>query len=229
PGKAVRFLESTKGQGIAELNDDTRLDLMQLHPDNGDSRLPVRQFQDPDHRANDITKAELLEAIDKTPRLSAAGVSGWTFDLIRALLDGADDDLTTAVVDLLNELLKGRARHADVWLRSRLIPLRKPDGGVRPIAIGEAWPRLLGRLLASRYAPNLAQTLAPIQVGVGVRGGVEAAAHMVQVGSMAIHQLEMPRELLPDNDDDDFVVQSIDFSNAFNSIDRVSIYRSVEE
>src|SRR5690606_35398389 len=68
-----------------------------------------------------------------------------------------------------------------------------------------------------------------IQVGVGVRGGVEAAAHMVQVGSMAIHQLDMPRELLPDNDDDDFVVQSIDFSNAFNSIDRVSIYRSVEE
>ena len=216
PGKAVRFLESARGEGLAAMNDDTRFALLQLHPDNGDSELPVLQFQEPNVRANEITKVELLEALDKTPKLSAAGVSGWTFDLIRSLLDG-NDEVTQVSVELLNELLTGRVKHADIWLRSRLVPLRKPGGGVRPIAIGEAWPRLLGRLLAARYAKTFAQALTPIQVGVGVRGGVEIAAHMVQAASLSVQQ------------QDDFVIQSIDFSNAFNSIDRVSVYRAVEQ
>jgi len=77
PGKAVRFLESARGEGLAAMNDDTRFALLQLHPDNGDSELPVLQFQEPNVRANEITKVELLEALDKTPKLSAAGVSGW--------------------------------------------------------------------------------------------------------------------------------------------------------
>ena len=55
----------------------------------------------------------------------------------------------------------------------------------------------------------------PLQVGVGVAGGAEAAVHI-------------PRRLL-NNLPDDHVLVKLDFKNAFNSIRRDLILQSVAE
>eukprot|EP00892_Ulva_mutabilis_P003066 jgi/Ulvmu1/12760/UM095_0065.1 len=44
----------------------------------------------------------------------------------------------------VNLLLSGTIPHSDLLLASRLIAIAKPNGGVRPIAIGEAFMRLAG-------------------------------------------------------------------------------------
>ena len=71
----------------------------------------------------------------------------------------------------VNDLLSGDIPHCHLLLASRLIALEKPQGGVRPIAIGEAFLHL-SSICALSTAQNAADLLAPLKIGVGISGGV---------------------------------------------------------
>ena len=49
---------------------------------------------------------------------------------------------------------------------ARLVALRKPLGGIRPIAVGEVFRRLVGKVLLRRNHTDIVKALAPMQVGV---------------------------------------------------------------
>ncbi len=65
----------------------------------------------------------------------------------------------------------------------RAVLIHKPEvGKFRPIGIGEAWYRLLGRCILKEIGGEVGELLAPIQMmGCGVSGGSEIAARMSQV------------------------------------------------
>jgi hypothetical protein len=44
-----------------------------------------------------------------------------------------------ALLEFVNALLKGELPLVPALLESTLLPLRKPDGNIRPVAIGEVW------------------------------------------------------------------------------------------
>ena len=50
-----------------------------------------------------------------------------------------------AVLDLVNAVLSGSLPAWEALRASRLIPLRKGVDGVRPIAVGEVWLRLVAK------------------------------------------------------------------------------------
>ena len=56
-----------------------------------------------------------------------------------------------------------------------LIAPTKKSGGIRPIAIGYAWRRLAAKCAKTYAVAELADYFSPIQLGVGVPGGYEAA------------------------------------------------------
>jgi hypothetical protein len=63
---------------------------------------------------------------------------------------------------------------APALCRANLTPLRKKDGGVRPIAVGEILRRLVGKaILSTGVAKEEVSSLTPDQVGVGVPRAVE--------------------------------------------------------
>ena len=90
--------------------------------------------------------------------------------------------------------------------------LEKPNGGVRPIAVGEAVYRLIGRvLLASDPVTSMQAAsiyVGETQYGVGVPGGVEIPVHAIR----ELHRAGTLRALA-----------SFDVRNAYNSIDRVAV------
>ena len=135
---------------------------------------------------------------------SAPGFSGWTESLLLPLL--TDPELLAALTTLLEDIGAGRlyARSRNLLCTSLLLAVRKPSGGVRPIAVGELFIKLsalyLLRLLPDHTLSNLFH---PIQFGVGVKGGVE----------LAVHTLQSHLEHHPEN-----VVLKIDFKNGFNSL-----------
>ena len=93
-----------------------------------------------------------------------------------------------------------------VLCASSLIPLRKKDGGVRPIAVGVR--RVVGKcLLRSEAVTMELASLQPRQCGVGVRN----AAEMVGMG---LQRLVQSRHATGANDN---VVLQVDMRNAFNS------------
>jgi hypothetical protein len=60
------------------------------------------------------------------------------------------------------------------------IPFVKPDGGIRPIGILNILSRLAGALTANQQREQMAKELNDCDLGQGVKGGVEAIAHIIR-------------------------------------------------
>ena len=96
---------------------------------------------------------------------------------------------------------------------ANLLALQKKSGGIRPIAVGYTWRRIAAKCANSFALGRVADYLQPLQVGVGVKGGCEAA----------VHATRRFIESMPD----DHVVAKLDFSNAFNSLHRGPMLEAV--
>ena len=93
--------------------------------------------------------------------------------------------------------------------------LQKKSGGIRPIAIGYTWRRLAAKCANSYALVELADLFSPIQLGVGVPGGCEAAVHAARR-----YAGDLP---------DDHVIVKLYFSNAFNRLHRDVMLQSVAD
>ena len=101
-----------------------------------------------------------LGILQRLPQGTASGLGGWTYEHIRAA--GLHSQRTRdAMRGFVNDLRSGDIPHRHLLLASRLIALEKPQGGVRPIAIGEAFLRLPS-ICALSTAQNAADLLAPL-------------------------------------------------------------------
>ena len=65
----------------------------------------------------------------------------------------------------------------------RLLALKKKDGGIRPIAVGYTWRRLAAKCANAYVVGRMSQALEPLQLGVGVPGGAEAAIHATRMNA----------------------------------------------
>ena len=83
-------------------------------------------------------------------------------------------------------------------------------GGLRPIAVGEV---LTSKCAARAVLPDTLQILSPLQVGVGLLAGCEAILHSVT----NVHES-------PSIPADHRFTLLVDFSNAFNSVDRAAMF-----
>ena len=96
-----------------------------------------------------------------------------------------------------------------------LIPLKKKDGGIRPIAIGQTLHRLAAKCASFRATGSMSALLAPHQLGVGIPLGCEAAAHAAHI---FLHDMVTGNVLL-----------KLDFSNAFNTLRRDKMLSAVKD
>jgi hypothetical protein len=100
-------------------------------------------------------------------------------------------------------------QNAAPWLCGPpLTALFKPNGGVRPIAVGEVIRRLVAKCLMARVRQPAQALLAPLQLGVSVKGGAEAMVHTFR--PLITHHLDAA--VSPD-----WALLQVAFSNAFNS------------
>ncbi|KAL1446882.1 hypothetical protein WDU94_010923, partial [Cyamophila willieti] len=97
-----------------------------------------------------------------------------------------------------------------------LCALLKRGGGLRPIAIGSTFRRLVSKVSCSYVKHSLSQYFLPNQYGFGVPQGCETIIHSIR--SFLNKNLQTPKILL-----------KIDFSNAFNSIERDTMLARIRE
>ena len=119
------------------------------------------------------------------------------------------------LTDFVNLLLSGSIPNdvKDIIVGGRLIALHKSSGGIRPIAIGYTRRRIATKCANSFEILKMSSYHSPIQLGVGVPGGAEAAVHSLRcyVNTMA----------------DDEIIVKLDFANAFNTLRRDTIMKSI--
>ena len=220
---ALRIL--TSDDTVIAPSADVALQLLEKHPAAPeDENLPAHSTVD-----EGLAPTVDSELTSTSLRTMSSGTSGG-LDGIRPLhlqqltsqgTSEAGHHLLTSLTRLLNVIIRGKvpdfARNA--IFGASLCALRKKDGGVRPIAVGSAYRRLAGRILAHQAASRLSPELSPIQLGVGVPHGCEAAVHAVREYITG----------LSESRDTSLVLVKVDIKNAFNSLRRDVLLRRVRE
>ena len=151
----------------------------------------------------------------------AAGISGWTFNLLHGL--GADHmensaEFTTALCKLLNVMAANKI-DSSVWTKTRLQLIPKALGGLRPITIGETLVRVLGACQIRQENTKIQETLAPFQYGVGVKGGADIIAVTCNLLMGIIKSDE--------NSDNTMGIVPLDFVNAYGSVRRLHTGKAI--
>ena len=116
---------------------------------------------------------------------------------------------------MVNHLCAGKAPQTVIpyLCGASLLPCKKKDEGLRPIAVGEVLRRLTSKCAARAVLPDALKFLSPSQVGVGLPGGCDAVLHSV----MSVHgDTSIPS--------DHKLTLLVDFSN---SIDRATMFHEV--
>ena len=143
---------------------------------------------------------------------AACGPLGMTGELLEPLLQ--DYDTTNGIVALLNEMLRGTlpAPIARMVSAPRFIASNKPDGGIRPIGMGDLFYKLAAHTAVKAVEPSFGKIFPRIQYGLGIRGGPQVAFHRIQ---RAIESSDVS------------ACVTFDVKNAFNSRDRAAIARAI--
>eukprot|EP00731_Ephydatia_muelleri_P022330 Em0014g921a len=203
-GKACNVLVSC---GIAPNSDETWNLLVSKHPKSDCPSVPGL----PQNDVSLPSSLNLMAILRSFPKLSAAGPSGLR---IQHLIDAAEITLQTPILHLLrkviNILASGKAPvDVSIFLAGgNLTALQKSKPGcpldVRPIAVGEALRRLVGKCLCSMLKSKAAEFFYPLQRGVACAAGAEKIAHGLRGCMDENWQAE------------GFTVLKIDLVNAFN-------------
>ena len=200
--KAVRSLFT---EGVPSLTEDTMRSLRELHPQ-GPPILPRCPSDAPEMMR--IDKKVLAQIVNRElANGSAPGRSGWTGDLLKALVDDREclEGLAALTMAIINGKIEGRAR--DALLCSVLIGLEKPGGGTRPIAMGEMFYKLAATYALRIVGETAREVLGPTQFALAP-GGSEAAVLYLRTALT-----EHPT----------WTVMACDIKNAFNSRSRSDI------
>ena len=219
-GRYARACKTLTTLGVHAVTDDIRDKLLSLHPS---SPSPVGQVDDLPE-ASYIGKDAVLASLQSFPKDTAPGASLLTPQHLKDATSCKSPVLATRVLSVLtsvvNLLASGGATHeiARSLAGGNLIPFRKPDDEVRPIAVGETFRRLVGKCLARHedVTHQLEGVFLPCQVGVGISGGAEAVAHAV---SCLVEE---------HGHNPDLALLKVDFENAFNSVSRAALLEAVQ-
>jgi len=166
----------------------------------------------------DIAAADVVAAVRSFRRGSAAGPSGLRGDHLREALSSAHgDEVAAHLAQVVQLLARGDAplEVAPHIAGAALHALPKRGGDVRPIAVGETLRRLASKCLCQAVREPAQQWLSPLQLGVTVSLGAEAAVHTAR---HCFHR---------NSGHANKAFLTIDFENAFNSVDRAAMLREV--
>lgn len=175
---------------------------------------------DPTERTPTATVEDVQAAVASFRGGSAGGLDGLSPQHYKDLIFGTTGDtgrvVLESVTQLVNLMLSGKVctEITDVLYGANLCALKKKDGGIRPIAVGNAIRRVVSKICCKHIAPILSDKFQPTQLGFGSKGGCEAAVHAA-------------RAFLTSGAGE--VLLKVDVRNAFNSVEREALLTQIKE
>jgi hypothetical protein len=212
--KAIQALSSS---GLAPVSEIVKDDLLK-HPQLPSPSVP----SSPPPSSVRIEESCVLRALKTFPPGTAPGPSGLKVNHLKeAALCPSPARASAALQSLskVTNILGSGLAPSEVFPHicgATLLAIRKKNGGLRPIAIGEVLRRLVSKCLSRMVSSEAACILSPLQVGVGVPAGAEAIVH-------SINSIQEDPSISPSQK----WVLLLDFSNAFNSISRVNMFEEI--
>ena len=216
-GQYRKALQALLSEGIATPSSSIVEEMLAKHP-----QAPVPSIpHDPPPPPPNISHDTVIRAIRSFPAGSAPGPSQLrAAHLKEAILCPSPVRAAQsigALTSLVQKLSSGQvpAEVTPHLCGATLLACKKKGGGLRPIAVGEVLRRLVSKCLSFVLRQKAVSVLSPLQLGVGVKGGCEAIVHSV---SAVLEDSSSP---------DASWTLLVDFSNAFNCIDRSRMLQEV--
>lgn len=225
-GKAAKALSSG---GVAPLDHNTIEQLRMLHPV---SSLPDGVPTSDINRFN-VTQEQLPAIIRSFPKGTGCGRSQLRAQHLQDILAARHPRFTGSFAAVLQLLADGAAPLvlSPFIAAAPLTPLLKKDGSIRPVAVGEVWRRIISKYALRAVMADISELLAPMQCGIGIPNAVEAI--LIGFNDLFNGQIAQARrvydpgwgEVLSPN----LYALLLDFTNAFNSVNRNVIFSEVQK
>lgn len=218
-GQFTKALQALCSSGLAQNNQATLKEMQAKHP------TPPSQstFQpQTDTLQISFSKEQVVKAVRTFKRGTCPGPSGLRPEHLQVITKSAapnrSDKFGDSLTKLVNTCTAGKVpvQVAPYLAGAKLFAANKKDGGKRPIAPGNLIRRLTSKCCNTAMAERAVALFGPHQLGVGVRGGLEAIVHAV-------------RQAVDDWSEQGLGVLQVDFINAFNCADRDTAFREVEK
>ena len=184
---------------------------MNLHPA---EEVPQRETGDYSSYAYQFDEASVVKQLQSFSSFTEAGPSKmYPEHLLHAVTCAVPDQSKksiTSITKLVNLASRGQLPSfvAPTFCSASLTAQKKTKGGVRPIAVGEVFRRLIAKCIAQEASSEAVEVFSSRQLGVADKCGAESIVHATK---------QTFQKLL--NNEKAGLLQ-IDFKNAFNSITR---------
>ena len=224
--KALNFIDHDEEAtvGVLPINSEVVEKLKAKHPPgaslNEEAVLPESNNYSPE--------AVIFEAIDKelitkcSKQISGAGgptlidADSWKHIICSKFYGTLSGDLAEAIACLAKKLCTETIEPEAIseLLASRLIPLDKGKGAIRPIGIGETLRRIVSKSVTSILKQDIQIGAGNLQTCSGVEGGIEAAIHAMRITF---------------NEESSEAMLLVDATNAFNAVNRKVALKNIKE
>ena len=201
------------------INESTIEELKRLNP----NRRDPTQFITLDDQMLQFTEEEIKNTIHKLKRDKAPGLSQFTTEMIQDLI--SNDKNNNDSIQFLFYFTKFINNYADGVLpgkfynlvhNSRLIPIKKSSGGIRPIVLIELFDKIAGSTFLSRIniTNRISEIFKPLQVGIKTRSAIEIVNKLLEIKKIQNPELD---------------IVALDFKNAYNNISRTTILNELKK
>ena len=120
------------------------------------------------------------------PNGSSAGLDGISPDILKKMTAKSNGqtglNFLGALANLVKVILEGKVPFElrPYFFGAKLIALKKPDGGLRPIAIGNTFRRLSAKCAGYHVFESPQARYKNRQIAVGTKSGAESASHVLR-------------------------------------------------
>ena len=217
-GQYKKAAQALTSDGLAPASTEVYAEMLNKHPQSP----PPSTLSDPVPSSVTISEEGVIKALRSFPSGTAPGTSCLRANHLKeAVFCPSPARANPALLSLVKVVNCLCARHAPPEVvphlcGAALFACKKKGGGLHPIAVGEVLRCLTSKCVARAVSHEAATILSPVQLGVGVRDGCEAIVH-------AVSRVQEDADIPPE----DRWTLLLDFSNAFNSVNREAMFKEV--
>ena len=175
-GQYNKAIKSLTSDGLATPSVPVLQEMLSKHPQSVPPPFPSGLVPSP----FTVSESVVRKGVKSFPTGSSPGPSGLHLSHLREAVGCPSPDqayhILGALTRFVNCLASGRAPPTVTphLCGATLLASKKPNGGHRPIVVGEVLCRLVSKCLATLVHRQSLALLCPLQLGVGVKGGSEA-------------------------------------------------------
>ena len=184
-GQVSRARHELTGAPLAPKTPETRAELQGRRPQVRQSLIPQEIVDYQPASPLQLDSNIFTKCLRKAPAGSSPGPGGCTNEMLKVCLD--DIEILELLVSAAEDFARADTPHevAKSFMLASMTALQKKDGGVRGIATGTSFRRLVAKTLARQFGAVVEATCSPFQFALSTRAGTDCVGHAVRFATDA--------------------------------------------